>query len=65
MVVPLARRATTQTRFLDATRRAGAIWGALRCCSRLVWNDQTAPFAPSTAPQMVPARGMDTTEIGS
>ena len=65
MVVPLTRRATTQTRFLDATRRAGAIWGAVLGANGAVWSFQTSREQQRTAPQMVPARGMDNTEIGS
>gem|GEM_PF-6641011 len=36
---------------LGATLRAEFLWGALRHCSSLAWNNQAALLLPSTAPQ--------------
>ena len=51
MAIPNERRATRQTRFLAATRRASLALGALRRRKALVVNDTTARFAPCTASQ--------------
>ena len=40
MVVPFASLATPQTPEYAATLRAGADWGAFRCCESLVVNAQ-------------------------
>ena len=55
MVVPFASLATPQTPEYAATLRAGAGWGAFRCCEPLVVNDTTARLTPRTAPQPAPA----------
>lgn len=50
-----ARPATWQTPFCGQTLRAGHALRAWRCCSPLVWNDQTARLLPSPARNAWPA----------
>ena len=49
MVIPLASCTTPQMPFYVQTLRAGHALHAWRCCSLLIWNDQTLQFAPSPA----------------
>jgi len=51
MLIALARSATTRGPHLGATLRAEFLWGALRRCSLLAWNNQAALLTSSTAPQ--------------
>ena len=51
----LASAATPQTPFCVQTLRAGHALRAWRCCSPLIWNDQTSQLAPSPACKARPA----------
>ena len=55
MVTPFARLATPQTPFCVQPLRAGHALRAWRCCSPLIWNDQTSQLAPSLARKAWPA----------
>ena len=49
MVVPFASCATPQVPCCVQTLRAGHALRAWRCCSPLIWNNQTSQLAPSPA----------------
>ncbi|OAJ71567.1 hypothetical protein A7976_08655 [Methylobacillus sp. MM3] len=54
MVVPFARFATPQTRFLEATLRDGGDLGALLCHKPLVVSGITARLVSRMASQIAP-----------
>src|SRR6478672_146854 len=49
--------ATTQTRLVVATLRAGVESGAIRRCKPLAVGDTAARLAPRLAPDLTPAQG--------
>jgi len=49
MVISFASGTTLHTRFWVIPRRGSPALRAVRCCSSLIWNNQTAQLAPSPA----------------